>query len=110
MKAPTSPFSFLRKAHSDRTEAAVDVEDLAGDSGGKIGAKERGGVADIFLSDVAPERRHLSDPAQHLAKARDAGGGQRLDGAGGDGVDPHALRAEVRGQKAHIGLEAGLGE
>ena len=69
-----------------------------------------GGVAHVLERDVAAERRDLGDVVQHLAKPADAGGRERLDRAGGDAVDADALRPEVGGQEAHVGLEARLGE
>ena len=45
------------EGHADDVEAGVDVEDLAGDAGGEVGAEERGGVADVLDRDVALERR-----------------------------------------------------
>src|SRR5690348_2774394 len=80
------PLGFLRKAHPHSVEAAVDVEDLAGDPGGEVRAKKCGGVADVFLSDVTPERRYLRHPIQHLPEAGDPCGCERLDRAGRDAV------------------------
>ena len=108
---PHSAFAgFLRKAHAHRAESAIDVEDLAGDAVGEIRAQERGGIAHVFERDIAAQRRDFGDAAQHLAEAGDAGGGERLDGTGGNAVHADVVRTHVRGQEAHVGLEAGLGE
>src|SRR6185437_120613 len=100
----------LREAHPHGVEAAVDVEDLAGDPGGEVGAKECGGVADVLLGDVTPERRYLRHSIQHLPEPRDPRGCERLDRAGRDPVDAYSLRAEIGSQKADIGLQTRLGK
>ena len=46
---------------------------------------------------------------QHVAEVADAAGGEGLDGAGGDGVDADVFGAEVPGEIADRGFEAGLG-
>mgnify|MGYP003693693539 CR=1 FL=1 len=89
---------------------AVDVEDLAGDAVGQIRAQERGGIAHVLERDVAAHRRDIGDAAQHLAKAGDAGGRQRLDGPRGDAVHANVVGPHVGREEAHVGLEARLGE
>ena len=86
------------------------MEDLAGDTASEVREQERGGVADVLDGDVAPQRRVLLDELQDLAEARDARGRERLDRPGRDPVDADALRPEARGEVAHRGLEARLGE
>src|SRR5579863_7986124 len=110
MEAARLTFPFLRKAHADGVETAVDVQDLAGDSGGEVGAEECGGIANVFLGDIAPERGHFGNPVQHLAEPGDPCRSERLDRTRRDAVDPYSPRAQVSGQKADIGFEARLGE
>ena len=66
-------------------------------------------VAHLVLLGVLAQGGMVAMVLQHLREPVHAGGGQGLDGAGGDRVDADAARAEVRGQVAHRGLERGLG-
>jgi hypothetical protein len=70
---------FRRKAHPDIAESAIDVKDFASDSGGEIGAKKCGSVADVLGCDIPAQWRYLSDVTQHLAETGNARGCQRLD-------------------------------
>ena len=47
---------------------------------------------------------------EDLAKAADAGGGQRLDRPGRNAIDPYPMRSNAAGQIAHRCLQAGLGQ
>ncbi len=91
-------------------EAAVDVDDLGTDASRQIRQQKRGGVADVVDRDVAADRRLSGELGLQLAEVLDARGGQRLDRAGRDAVDPHALGAQALRQEAHAGLERGLGQ
>src|SRR5438132_12046254 len=106
----SSALRLLGEAHANGIEAAVDVDDLAGNAGGEIGAQEGSGIAHVLEGHIAAQRGDLGDPAQHLAKSRDAGGRQRLYRPRRDAVDADALWPQVRRQKPHIRLEARFGE
>jgi hypothetical protein len=80
------------------------------DSARQVGAQERSRVADFVDRDSTSQRRCFLRVTQHLAKATDAGGGKRFHGAGRNGVDTNALRAEVCCKKTHAGLETRLGK
>src|SRR5690606_7281569 len=99
----------VEQLHAHNVEARVDIVDFAGDAGRKVGQEVEAGTADIVDIDVAAHGGVRLLVVQHVAKARDAGGGQRLDGAGGDGVDPDAGLAEIHREIAHGSLERGLG-
>src|SRR5438132_13115427 len=74
----SSGLRLLGEAHANGIEAVVDVDDLAGNAGGQVGAQERGGIAHVLERHIAPQRGDLGDVVQHLAKARNAGRRQRL--------------------------------
>ena len=51
----------------------------------------------------------LFHAGEDVLQAGDGGSGQGLDGAGAQGIDAHALFAQVVGQVAHGGFQSGLG-
>ncbi len=53
------------------------------------------GAADFGLVDVAARAERVGVGPEHLAEVADAAGGERLDRAGGDGVDADVLAAQV---------------
>src|SRR5215813_9343515 len=95
--------------HADDVIAAVDMVDLAGDTRGQFAQEIEAGAAHLIGGDVALQRRVQLIPFEDVPEVADAGRRQRLDGAGGDGVDPDVLTAEVGGHIAHTGLERRLG-
>src|SRR5205814_347130 len=78
--------------------AAVDVHHLAGDGRRHRRAEEERGVADLFELDVAAHRRLFGVVLEHAGEPLDAARGEGVHRAGGDGVDAHVRRAEVRGE------------
>ena len=72
--------------------------------------QEADGLGDRARDRSRPSRaaRRATQPAASSAKPGDAAGGERLDRAGGDEVDAHAVRAEVAGEVARDRLERGL--
>lgn len=46
-------------AEAEDMVASIDVEHVAGDARGQIGAEEGAGIADLVDGDVAPQRRAL---------------------------------------------------
>ena len=96
------------KAHD--VEAAVDVDGFAGDGGGEWAGEEECCSADFGLIDVAVERGALDLCVAHGAEIADAAGGQRVDGASGDGVDADVFGTELVGEIADGGFERCFGE
>src|SRR5688572_31351370 len=88
----------------------VNVKGFAGDSRREVRAEKRGGIPDVVGRDIALERRDLLHVVQHLAKSRDASGGERLDRARRDRVYADVPRTEVGREEADVGFEARLGE
>src|SRR6185295_10899554 len=85
----------FRAQHADDVIAAVDMVDFAGNAGRQLAQEIDSGAADLVGRDVALQRRVQLVPPEDIAEIADAGGGQRLDRASGDGVDPDVLAAEV---------------
>ena len=90
--------------------ARVHVQDLPGDAARHGRQHERRRLADFFNRDGAAQRRVIFVPLQDIAEVADAGRGQRLDRASGDGVDADLLLAKVGGQIAHAGFQRGFGD
>src|SRR5450830_925781 len=82
-------------------EATVHVDDVARDARGQVGQQEGRRIAHFLDRHVAAQRRVAGGKAQQLAEVLDAGGGQRLDGAGGNAVRADALLAQVFRQVAY---------
>src|SRR5690606_120858 len=105
-----TPRELLLIRPSDGVDAAVHVDDFAGGGGEPVGeqcgASAGGGFA---VLDVPAEGGGLGPHVGHAFEAGDALGGHGGEGAGGDEVDADALGAEVFGQVAGAGLQAGLG-
>ncbi len=71
--------------------SSINIEDLAGNAGGEVGAEEGGGVADFLDGDIAPQGGAILHLLEHGAEVGDAGGGEGADGAGGDAVDAEGV-------------------
>ena len=82
----------------------------AGDAGAEVGHQVERGAADVGELDVAAQRRGLARHPVDVAGTADHRAGERPHRAGRDGVDAHALRAEVGREVAYAGLERGLGD
>src|SRR4030095_5431409 len=95
--------------HADDVIAAVDVVDLAGPAGGPPAQKIEPGTAHLVSGDVALQGRVQLVPSEDIPEIADARCCQRLDRAGGDGVAPEFLAAEVGSHVAYAGLERRLG-
>src|SRR6185437_5889955 len=89
-----------RVLHADDVVAGVDVHDLAGDAAGHRGEEVDRAVADLLDRDRAAQGRIVLVPPQDIAEVADAGGGEGLDRAGRDRIDPNPLFAEVGGEIA----------
>src|SRR5215469_14518854 len=63
-----SVLRLLREAHSYGAESRIDVQYLARDSSGEIGAEERGRIAHILERHVAAKRCDLLNLPEHPAK------------------------------------------
>src|SRR3712207_8437038 len=98
MRILFAAYRLLPTLESHDVEAAVHVEDFAGDAGGERAEEEEGGVADLARLDVAAQGGALGVVAQHHAQVADAARGERVDRAGADGVDADVLPAEVGGE------------
>jgi hypothetical protein len=90
--------------------AAVHMHDLAGDAAGPVGQQEDASLADFLDTDRAPERRIVLVPFQDIAEIADAGGRQRLDRPGRNGVDANLARTKIYRQRPHAGFQRGLGD
>lgn len=90
-------------------EAAVHVDDFAGHAVGELGGQEHGGTAHIGGGHVAAQGSVLFHAGKDVLQTGDGGSGQGLDGAGAQGIDAHALFAQVVGQVAHGSFQSGLG-
>ena len=77
--------------HADDVIAGIDVMDFAGDAARQVGEEIERGLADLFERHIAAQRRVIFVPLQDVAEVADAGGGERLDRAGRDGVDADVL-------------------
>src|SRR5690606_13529712 len=99
----------IHRLHADDVVAGIDVVDLAGDAARQVGQKIEARAADLLDGDGLLQRRVVFVPLEDVAEVADAGGGQRLDRPGGDGVDADAPAAEVDGQIAHARLQRRLG-
>ena len=75
--------------------AAVYVHHFASDGAGEVAGQEQGCAAYFELVHVAVERGALGVGLEHFTQVADAAGGQRLDGAGGDGVDADVSAAQA---------------
>jgi hypothetical protein len=95
--------------HADDVIAGIDVQDFSGHAAAHVGEEISPGFAHFIYGDGAAHGRVVFVPLENVAEVADAGGRQRLDGAGGDGVDADVLLAKVSRQIAHRGLECGLG-
>ena len=84
--------------HAHFAEAAVHIEHLAGDGVGQIRGQEGGGAAHIGGADVAVQGGVVFHQGKNILEAGYGRGRQGFDGAGADGVDTHALGAQVVGQ------------
>ena len=76
--------------------AAVDVDGFAGDAAGEVDARKTAVSPTSTGSTLRLQRSALGVVLHHLAQVADAAGGQRLDGAGGDGVDADLFGAQAR--------------
>src|SRR6266568_688200 len=74
--------------HADDVIAAIDVMDFARDPGRQIAQQINPGAADILDRDVALQWRIELVPFEDVAEITDAAGGDRVDRAGRDRVDP----------------------
>src|SRR4029079_19336174 len=81
--------------HALHVIAGIHVMHLARNSACQIRQEIEAGAADLFDGYSAPQRRIVLVPTQDVAEVGDARGGERLDGAGRDGVDTDAVLAEV---------------
>src|SRR3712207_9473820 len=96
MRILFAAYRLLPTLESHDVVAAVHVEDFAGDAGGERAEEEERGVADLARLDVAAQRRALCVVAQHDVHVADAARGERVQGAGADGVDAYVPGAEDR--------------
>src|SRR3954454_6360026 len=107
--ASSTPRSLRPERRAHRVEAAVHVQDLAGDATTEVRQQEQHGVGDrAGVERVPAERRLLLPQAGERLEPRDALGGRRLDRAGGDEVHADVLLAQVARQVAVHRLERGL--
>ena len=86
----------IDRLHADHVVAGIDVVDLAGDGRRQVGQEVERGIADLLDRDGALQRRVVLVPLQDVAEVADAGGGERLDRAGRDGVDADRLARRGR--------------
>ena len=75
----------------------------------EIGQEVEAGLAHVVERHVALQRRIQLVPSEDVAEIADAGRRERLDRAGGDGVDADVLAAEIDGEVANARLERRLG-
>src|SRR5258708_36208909 len=71
--------------------AAIHVDDFAGHATAGVGGEEDSGRADFSYFYVAAEGSALGVGFQHIAKARNAAGGESLDGTGRDRIHANVL-------------------
>src|SRR5215213_7341563 len=102
-------FSGQSSSHPHYVIAAVYVQDLPCHSARHVREQKERGIGDLILVDVAAKRRVVSHVLQDDREARDAGRGERSNGAGRKSVDANAARPEVVGQVADAHVERGLG-
>src|SRR5258706_8860993 len=99
--------NWISKSHN--VVAAIHVDDFAGHATAGIGGEEDSGRADFSYFYVAAEGGALGVGFQHIAKARNAAGGESLDGTSRDRIYANVLLSQFVGEIAHRALEAGLG-
>src|SRR5258706_11140787 len=83
--------NWISKSHD--VVAAIHVDDFAGHATAGIGGEEDSGRADFSYFYVAAEGSALGVGFQHIAKARDAAGGEGFDGAGRNCIHANVLLA-----------------
>src|SRR5262249_61892537 len=93
------------ESHAHDLIAAIDVDDLAGDSCGSVAGQKNSGGAKLGGIATAFQWRALLIMLQHRCKPADATRGQRLDGPGRDAVYPDFFWAEIVGKIAGAGFE-----
>ena len=97
-------------AHASETlahvQAAVDVEDLAGDVGGFVAREENDGGGDFAVRAEAAERDHRLHFVFQFLRQRI--GHRRFDEAGRDGVHGDAARRDFDGDRAREADQARL--
>lgn len=101
----------------DGTEPAVEVDGGARHVGGQRREQEGGEVGVLLGAPHAPQRdRGLGDHALVVGLGGDAGGGRiaaklaAFDDADQHGVDPHAVRPELSGERLGQGQAGGAGD
>ena len=71
--------------HGGDVEAAVNVNDFAGDAGRQVGAQECCAVTHVFSGDGATDRSDRFAVRQHFTEIFDTGSRQGTDWTGRDG-------------------------
>src|SRR5215213_3750070 len=113
---PFSFFSILIRAYlsvklrlnTHDVIAAIDVDDLAGDSRRHRATQEHGCVSDFAALDVATKRRALRVMFEHRAEVGDAASRERLNRTGADSIDADVSWAEILCEIASAGFECCL--
>src|SRR6185437_1854979 len=90
--------------------AAVDVDGFSGDAGAGVGSQKHAGVSNFFDLHITAEGRAFRMSLQHVTQTGDTAGGESLDRARRDGVDPNFLRSKVAGEIADGALQSGFGD
>src|SRR5713101_7754076 len=91
----------VRMFHSNDVVAGIDVMNLARHAAREVAEEIDRSVADLLNRDAAAQRRVVLVPFEDVAEVTDARRRQRLDRAGGDGIDANVLLAQIGGEVAH---------